>query len=162
MLWVFGLLFFQIAVLNNLNAGKLVFPFAYILFILIVPKNTPHWLLLILGFALGSAVDILSLTYGTHAFASTLVAFVRPYLLNTISPGDSEGDATFISVQQIGFQKFMTYASILVLLHHFFVSLIDEFRIDSVFYLLSQVLISTAVTLFILIVIQFIFLKNKG
>lgn len=160
-LWAFGLLFFQIAVLNNLNAGNLIFPFAYILFILILPKNIPHWLLLLVGFTYGSAVDILSLTYGAHAFVTTLVSFVRPYLLNTISPGDSDGAGTIVSIQQIGFQKFMAYAGILVALHHLFISLIDELRVDSILHLLSQVVISSAVTIFIVTIIQFIFIKSK-
>lgn len=160
--WFVGLIFLQVTVLNNLDAGKWFFAYAYVLFILMLPRNIPHWLLLLIAFALGSIVDLYTQTYGTHAFATTLVAFLRPNLLNSIAPSDSSTDSSFITVHLLGFQKFAVYASIMTLTHHLFVFFIDEFSFVSFFIVIGQVISSTVVSLFAIFCLQFIFNKKGG
>lgn len=160
--WLVGLIALQVIILNNLNAGRLLFPYAYLFFILLLPKNTPHWLLLVTGFFLGSIIDVYTLTYGTHAFATTLIAFIRPYLLNSIVPSDASSDQAVVNVNYLGMQKFITYAGLLLLIHHFTVFLIDEFKVDSIFQFLVQVLFSAAVSLFVIVCAQFIFSNKNG
>lgn len=155
--WFLGLLFLQVVILNNLQIGKYVFPFCYVLFMLFLPKNTPKWSLLLIGFSLGSVIDLFIHSYGTHAFACTLLAFIRPYVLDAISPKNNSTDSTQPSVQSIGFQNFLVYAGILVFVHHLLVFFIEELRVDSLLLLLSQVVLSSITSVFVIVCLQFIF-----
>jgi len=160
-IWFIALLFLQVVVLSNLNASKYVFPFVYVLFLLMLPKVVPRWLLLVLGFALGSIVDAYLHSYGTHAFSCTIIAFVRPFVLATVAPKDFSSDEGVISVYDIGFKKYLLYAGVLVFIHHLFVFLIDELRVADIFTLIKQLLVSSTVTIFLIFCLQYIFNKKK-
>ncbi|MFT6716224.1 MAG: hypothetical protein ACJA0Q_000858 [Saprospiraceae bacterium] len=160
-LWFIGLLFLQVVVLSNLNASKYVFPFAYVLVLFIFPKSIPRWLLLFIGFGLGSVVDAYLHSYGTHAFSCTIIAFIRPFLLATVAPKDFASDDGAITVYDLGFQKYLLYTGVLVVIHHLFVFLIDELRVDAIFTLIKQLLVSSVVTMFIILCLQYVFNKKK-
>lgn len=159
--WFVGLLFLQVVVLSNLNASKYVFPFVYVLFLFVLPKSIPRWMLLLVGFILGSVVDLYLHSYGTHAFSCTVVAFVRPFLLATVAPKDFSSDEGAITVYDIGFQKYLLYTGVLLLIHHVFVFLIDELRVGDVFTFIKQVFVSTLVSMFLILCMQYIFNKKK-
>ena len=156
-----GLLFLQVVILSNMNASKYVFPFVYVLFLLILPKSTPRWLLLLIGFGMGSIVDAFLHSYGSHAFSCTIIAFIRPYLLATVAPQDFSSDEGIISVYDLGFQKYLLYAGVLVVIHHLFIFLIDELRVGSFFLLIKQLFVSSLVTVFLMLCLQYIFNKKK-
>ena len=59
LLFVF-LVLLQVLVLNNIQLSGYINPYFYVLFILLLPFETANWLLLILAFALGISIDVLS------------------------------------------------------------------------------------------------------
>ncbi|MFT6747457.1 MAG: rod shape-determining protein MreD [Glaciecola sp.] len=161
LVWFIGLLFLQVVVLSNMNASKYVLPFVYVLFLLILPKSTPRWLLLLIGFGTGCIVDTFLHSYGTHAFSCTIIAFIRPSLLATVAPKDFSSDESIISVYDLGLKKYLLYTVVLVVIHHLFVFLIDELRVGSVFNLIKQLFISSLVSTFLILCLQYIFNKKK-
>ena len=52
------LVFIQVAILNNIQISGFINPYVYVLFILLLPFETPNWVLLVLSFFLGLSVDI--------------------------------------------------------------------------------------------------------
>src|SRR5687768_5226289 len=85
-LMLVGLVAFQVLVLNNLNFSFYINPYIYPLFLLLLPFRTPHWLLMIIGFAIGITVDMFSSTEGMHAAATVFMAFVQPSITRLITP----------------------------------------------------------------------------
>lgn len=158
--WFLGLLLFQVGVLANLNAGSLFLPFAYPLLLLQLPKNMPRWVLLLIGFFAGSIIDVFILSYGTHAFAFTLIAFIRPFVLDPIAPRDSASESMEPTIQNLGFQRFVTYGGILILIHHFFVFAIDEVDFSAPFHFIGRWLFSSALSLILMLTLQYIFNKK--
>lgn len=75
----------QVLVFNNILIAKMISPFFYILFILLLPFETPRSAMLVLAFVLGLSIDAFNNTLGVHAAASVLVAYLRPSLLSLIS-----------------------------------------------------------------------------
>ena len=71
-------------VFDNINLGGVVNPYIYIMFIIMLPLDTPGWLLLLLGFGTGAAVDFMSGTPGLQAVSSTWLAFVRPAVVGLL------------------------------------------------------------------------------
>lgn len=71
------LLLLQLLVFSKLNLGYMFKPFPYIWFIFLLPFSTNRFMFLILGFLTGFTLDFFSNTYGLHAAATTLLAFLR-------------------------------------------------------------------------------------
>src|SRR3982750_4977094 len=72
-----SLVFIQVFLLKNITLYNLSTPYLYILFILLLPFETPNVVLFILAFILGLTIDAFYDTPGLHAAACTLLALVR-------------------------------------------------------------------------------------
>ena len=75
---------FQVLVMDNVMINGYLIPQVYLLFILLMPFETPRWMQLVSGFLLGMGIDLFLNTPGMHTFATVAVAFVRPYFLNLL------------------------------------------------------------------------------
>ncbi|MEG1910268.1 MAG: rod shape-determining protein MreD, partial [Bacteroidales bacterium] len=67
----------QIIILNYVQLPYGMQLYIYILFILLLPHQTPNWLLLLLAFFSGLSVDIFTGMLGLQAAAATFMAFLR-------------------------------------------------------------------------------------
>ena len=83
-------IFVQVYVLDKIpHLHKFITPYIYYLFILWLPFSISRQWLLITGFFTGLTLDYFSMTPGLHAAACTLVAYVRPFIINILTPRDS-------------------------------------------------------------------------
>jgi hypothetical protein len=71
------LVFIQVFLLKNITLYNLSTPYLYILFILLLPFETPNLVLFALSFILGLTIDAFYDTPGLHTTACVLLAFVR-------------------------------------------------------------------------------------
>ncbi|MCK9218768.1 MAG: rod shape-determining protein MreD [Bacteroidales bacterium] len=157
----FFLIFFQVLILNNLNLGGYVNPYFYILFILLLPFNTPKWLLLLSSFLLGLGVDIFTNTIGLNAAACVLMAFSRPFVITIISdaPDSLIGDTP--SIKNQGLKWFLYYVISMVLIHHFALFYLEIFRFSEFFNTLLRVLLSSAFTIGLILICEYLFYYNR-
>lgn len=151
------LIIFQVLILNNVQLGGFINPYLYVLFILMLPFETPGWMLLLLSFAMGLCIDMFSNTAGMHTAACTFMAFSRPYLLKMISPREGFEHGSKPTIQKFGISWVLTYAGILILLHHTVLFYIEIFRFSSFFSTLLRVILSSTFTLSLVIISQFLF-----
>jgi rod shape-determining protein MreD len=145
----------QIFVLNNIQFSGFVNPYFYVLFILLLPFETPGWLLLTLGFVIGLIIDIFSNTPGLHTSATVFMAFLRPLVLDSFAPRDGYETGTYPRIFYYGFGWFLQYSAILILAHHFFLFYMEVFRLSDFFLTLWRVILSTAFTLFLVVMSQY-------
>lgn len=155
------LIFFQILILNNIEISGYINPFFYIIFILVLPIETPKWLLLILGFFLGLSIDIFSNTLGLHAFATVLVSFMRPIIINLLITKNDLENIKKPSIISMGFSSFFFYSLILILIHNFTLFYIDSMKIDELFFTFGKAITSSIITLFLIILSEFLFNKKS-
>ncbi len=150
----------QVLLVNNINISGYFTPYFYILFILLIPFETPGWVLLVSGFLLGLTIDAFVNTLGMHTAATVLAAFVRPYVLQVFSPRDGYEPGTFPRLYYFGFSWFLRYTIIIVFVHHLFLFYIEIFRLSNFFDTLLRVILSTLLTTFFIVLSQyFIFRK---
>ena len=154
------LVLFQVLVLNNIQFSGYMNPFMYVLFILLLPFETPRWLLLISGFLLGISVDIFSDTLGLHASASVFMAFLRPYVLSVISPREGYESGTYPRVFYYGLTWFLQYAVILVVMHHVFLFYFEVFRFSEFFRTFLRVVLSSSFSIAIIVLSQYIIYRK--
>jgi len=150
---------FQVFVLNNVQLSGYINPYIYILFILLLPFETPKWLLLIFAFLQGLTIDMFVQTPGMHAAACVFMAFLRPVIIGTISSKKEYEPGIQPSIQDLGFTWFVSYAGILTLAHHFVLFFAEVFRVSEFFTTLQRIIYSTAFTLVLIIVSQYVFYK---
>ncbi len=154
------LILFQGLILNNIELGGYINPYLYVLFILFLPFETPGWLVLILGFMLGIAIDSFTNTLGMHTSATVFMAFCRTYILKLLAPRDGYDFHTKPSIQQMGFTWYLTYISSLVLLHHLFLFYVEAFNFSNFFTTLSRALLSSFFTISLILIVQLFSYKS--
>jgi rod shape-determining protein MreD len=159
-LYFVGLVLLQVLILNNIEISGFINPYFYILFILLLPFETPKWLLLVSAFALGLSIDLFSHTLGMHAFACVLVAYIRPFLLKVIAPREGYDAGTTPGVKYFGLDWFMRYAVIIVFTHHFALFFIETFKFHQFFSTLFRVILSSIFTLIIILLSQLLMVKR--
>lgn len=154
------LVLLQVLILNNIQFSGFVNPYFYVLFILLMPFETPNWILLVIAFLLGLSIDLFANTIGMHASATVLMAFIRPYILRIFAPRDNYEVGTFPRVYYYGFSWFLKYSLILVLVHHIFLFFIEVFRFSDIMMTLSRTLLSSLFTLILIMLSQFIIYRK--
>lgn len=158
------LILFQVLVLNQdqMLIHEMVNPYLYMLFILLLPFNLPRPALQLLGLLLGLTLDMFSDSMGLHAAACVFIAYLRPFILNILSPqGGFEVIQRTPSVTSMGTSQFAIYVSILVLLHNIAYFSLSVFSFADPLYLLIKILLSTAVSLFLVLIYELLFFSRK-
>lgn len=154
------LILLQVTIFNNIQLSGFVNPYLYILFILLLPFETPPWLLLILSFFMGLSIDIFSNTIGIHASACVFIGFLRPFVLNYISVRDNYESDIEQGLYVYGVSWFFKYALILILAHHSFLFIVEVFSFNNFGDTLIRIVLSSIFTLVLVITSQFIISKK--
>jgi len=146
---------FQILVMDNVMISGYMVPYVYLLFILLMPFETPRWIVLLSGFFLGLGIDLFEHTLGLHMAATVLVAFIRPYFLNLLAPRDGYEPETFPRIHFYGFVWFLKYTLLMVLTHHLVLFYLEVFQLQNFLSTLLRVILSTALSAATIVLSQF-------
>ena len=153
------LVIIQVVVLNHIQWSGYINPYIYILFILLLPVETPKWLLLLSGFILGISIDMFSNTSGLHAAATVALAFARPGILNLLAPRDGYDSETRISPQTMGVKWFLTYLILLTSIHHLVLFYLEVFRFSEFFITFFKSILNVIVSVLLMFMGQYLFGK---
>lgn len=156
------LVFLQVFILENINLRGYINPYLYVYFILLLPFETPGWLLLISSFVLGFSIDTFLGTLGIHTASSVLMAFSRPLVIKAIPSRKDFEPGMKPSISDLGFLWFFSYSLILILVHHLALFYIEVFRFTDFFNTFLRVVISSFFTLLLVIIAQYLFFKASG
>jgi rod shape-determining protein MreD len=155
------LVFLQVFLLKNLTLYDLSTPYPYILFILLLPFETPNVLLYILAFILGLTIDAFYDTPGLHAASCVLLAFVRILFISITVQKEGFDNEPEPTLGIMGFRWFFMYALILTLIHHFFLFNLEVFRVSEIQYTLGRFLLSSLFTVFLMLISGLLFFRRK-
>lgn len=155
------LLMLQILVFNRIDFYGFLNPYIYILFILLLPFETPGWLLLLLSFITGFSVDLFNGTLGLHAAASVFAGFARPAIVKLVGEKPDYDITTQPTLREMGFKWFLAYAATLTFLHHLALNFIDVFSFREFWQTFLRVILSSVFTLLFILIIQYIFTSRK-
>lgn len=161
---IFSFLIFlglQIMVARNLVLFDKGFTFIYIAFILLLPFETGSVLILFLGFLTGLSLDIFYDSLGIHAASTLLIAFIRPYWIQSITPRGGYDNATAPALNEMGFQWFVSYALPLIFVHHFTLFFIEVGGLSAFWFTIPKVLFSTVLSFVTMVIVQFLFYPQR-
>lgn len=149
----------QVLFLNQVQFSGYVNPYLYILFVMLLPLNTPKYVTLIAAFLLGLSVDVFSNTLGVHAFATVFIAYLRPLIIRLITNRE-EDMADYPGLIQNGFLWFLNYAVLMVFIHHTVLFYIEVFSFSNFLGTLYRVLLSSLFSVFVIVLSQFIVFRD--
>jgi rod shape-determining protein MreD len=157
----FFLIIIQVFLLKNVGYYNLATPFLYILFILLLPFNTPNLLLFALSFLVGLTVDVFYDTPGVNAAACTVLALVRIIFIDVTVHRDGFDNEPEPRLGIMGFRWFLFYAIVATLFHHITLFLLETFHFAEIQYTLVRVVLSSLLTILLILIAEFIFYKKK-
>src|SRR5690606_20545239 len=155
------LIFLQVFLLKNLVFYNFNVPYLYILFVLLLPFETPNWLLFVLSFCLGLTIDLFSDYLCLSAACFTIFSFVRISFINITVQKDNYDSDPEPTLGIMGFRWFFFYATILSTIHHFFLFNLEVFTFSEILNTLARVLISSLFTISLILITELLFYRKK-
>jgi hypothetical protein len=146
-------------VVNNIEMSMYVNPMIYPVMIMMLPFEFNILLTMLVAFVLGISVDAFSNTFGLNASAAMVIGYLRPTVLNIIKPRDGYDAVLLPSIHDMGKLWFLTYATVLLFIHHLWFFIIEVLRFDQIGQILLKTLFSLFFSLFLIILFQYIFYK---
>ena len=155
------LVLIQVFILNNIRINGYINPYLYVMFILLLPFETPGWILLISSFFLGLSIDLFTHTPGMHTSASVFMAFCRPGIIRFIS-GNKDIEAGMMpGIKDMGFRWFFIYSFMLILLHHILFFLLEVFRMNEILQTFYRIILSSVSTLILVLLVEYLLISGK-
>ena len=154
------LLLAQILIFSNVNFSPFINPYVFPLFILLLPFQTPRWLLMIIGFLSGLTLDYLLGSIGMHAAACLLIGYFRPFLINVITPKGTEFEIS-PNVYSQGITWFIVYLGISIFTYLAFYFLVEAATFLNFFLLLGKIFLSTILSILFMLIFLFLFSNRK-
>lgn len=146
-------LLLQIFFMRNMVLFNYAFCFVYIAGILILPAEISRMYLLFIGFAIGFTVDIFSNTFGMHAAATVLIAYLRPFLIHYQM--ESKGaDRVDIGIRSQGIGAFLAYILPLIFIHHSMLFLMEINNFGMILHTLLRIAASTLFTMLMIVLLE--------
>ena len=96
-----------------------------------------------------------------HAAATVFMAFARPGVLRLIAPRDGYESDTKLIPQAMGFNWFITYLSIMVVLHHLMCFYLEVFRFSEFFITFFKAILNSVITITLILIGEYLFGQSK-
>lgn len=154
------LLLAQVLFFSNVNFSPFINPYVYHLFILLLPYQLPKPLLLLIGFGEGLMLDMFLGSPGMHAAATVFLAYLRPYLIGLITPKGTEFEIS-PNIYSQGLSWFLIYLTLATLIHQLFYFILEAAGFYNFFLLLIKILLSTVCSVGFMIILLYLFSKNR-
>jgi hypothetical protein len=155
-----AMLLAQVMFFSNVNFSPFINPYVYHLFILLLPYQLPRQIQLILGLAIGLTLDMFLGSPGLHSAAAVLLAYIRPFIINLITPKGTEFEIS-PNIYSQGISWFLIYLFITTFIHHFFYFIIEAAGFYNFLLLLLKIFLSTLSSVAFMIILLYLFSKNR-
>ena len=154
------LLMAQILIFSNINFSSFVNPYIFPLFVLLLPFETPRWLLMLIGLSAGLFLDYFLGSTGMHAAACLLIGYLRPFLINVITPKGTEFEIS-PNIYAQGITWFIVYLGITMFIYLTFYFFVEAATFLNFFFMLLKIFLSVIVSVIFMIIFLFLFSSKK-
>lgn len=161
---LFLFIFVQVYILNKIpSLHQYITPYLYFLFILWIPFSISRIGLLFIGFVTGMALDYFTNTPGLHAAPCVLIAYLRPFVINILSPKDTaEFNYREPSPRSMGWTPYLVYVLVLTVFHHLYLVILEWMSYPGFLRMLIKVLSTTAISMLMIIVTELLFSRKMN
>ena len=153
----------QVFVLNTIPPlHQFIVPYIYFLYILWLPLGISRMWLLLLAFIFGLTLDYFTGTPGLHAAPCVAIAFLRPFLLKLLLAQET-AEAGYMEPghKSMGWAPYITYAVLLILLHHSYLVLIEWLQFGNFLYFMGKVAGTSAISLLLMLIAELLIPRRE-
>ena len=153
----------QVFVLNTIPPlHQFIVPYIYFLYILWLPLGISRIWLLLLAFIFGLTLDYFTGTPGLHAAPCVAIAFLRPFLLKLLLAKET-AEAGYMEPghKSMGWAPYITYAVVLILLHHSYLVLIEWLQFGNFLYFIGKVAGTSAISLLLMLIAELLIPRRE-
>ena len=147
----------QVIFMRNVVLFDKAFCFVYLAFLLLIPLEVGALFIMFLGFATGLITDIFYDSLGIHASSCVIIMFLRPYLVNLLTPRGGYDAGLVPTLRVMGWEWFSVYAFTLIFIHHLALFYIEASGFGMFFFTFSKAFFSSILTFTVIIIIQYLF-----
>jgi hypothetical protein len=114
--------------------------------------------LLLIGFLTGLTLDYFTMTMGLHAAACTLIAYIRPFVINILTPKDSsEFNYREPSPRAMGWTPYIVYVLILTVFHHTYLLFLEWLQFGGLLEFFIRIVSTTGISLLLILTVELLF-----
>lgn len=159
--WRFVLFFLlQVLVCKRIDLSIGSFDYIHLLIyplpVFMLPLKTPKALVLLLAFVLGLSVDAFYNSPGVHAAAMVFTAYFKEFILRFIEPFEGYNKDDYPTIYKMGIGWYMSFISILLLIHIFIYFSIEAFTFVFIFDIFLNSVFSFITSMIVIMLIQLI------
>ncbi len=149
----------QVYILNKIpHLHRFITPYLYYLFILWLPFSISRVGLLLVSFITGLTLDYFMMTPGLHAAACVLTGYVRPFVINILTPKDSfEFNYREPSPKAMRWAPYAVYVLILSFLHHGYMVLLEWLDFGRFLEFVIKVVATTGISMLLIFTVELLF-----
>lgn len=153
---------FQVLVINHIHIGSFVILNISILYIILLPLETPSWVILILSALMGVAIDALSGFAGINTIAATLIGFIRKPMINLFLGKREETERGVVTSRNMGFSRFIIFSFTMLLIQNSVIFTLETLTFENFHLLLLRICASTIFSTLLVYIFQIpLFRKTK-
>ena len=146
-------LLLQIFFMRNVVLFNYAFCFIYIAGVLLLPADVDRMYLLLIAFGIGFTVDVFSNTFGLHAAATVLIAYMRPFLIH-YQMKSRGAERAEVGIRAQGLGAFLGYIIPLILVHHSMLFVMEMNNFGMILYTLIRIGASTLFTTLLIVLLE--------
>jgi rod shape-determining protein MreD len=140
---------------------RYITPYLYYLYILWLPFSMPRISLTLIGFLYGLSLDYFTHTPGLHAAACTLIAYLRPFVINLlISQEGADKNYGSPSITSMGWAPYGTYVFVLTLFHHIYLVFLEWMSFGSFWYFIGKISATTGISMVLILLTELLFFRK--
>jgi len=149
----------QVYVLDKIpHLHRLITPYLYFLFILWLPFSINRFWLMMIAFLFGLSLDYFTMTPGLHAAVCVLIAYIRPFIINILTPKDpSEFNYREPSPRAMGWTPYSVYVLALTILHHTYLVFLEWLQFGNFLDFILKVIGTTGVSMLLIFIVELLF-----
>ena len=155
-------LLLQAFLFNQVGMGWGAQVFALPLLIMMLPFTLSVFWLMLIAFLLGIIIDSLSNTYGLHASALVLFAYLRPVFFGVFCPREGYDPLKSPNVQDMGFAWFFIIYAPLLFIYLTWFFLLEIFRFSEGLFILRNIATSFVVSFGFAVLFQLSLFKTNA
>jgi len=148
----FSFLLLQVFVFNHINFLGTINPMLYLLFLINYRFDQNQTFFIMLGFALGFSIDLLSQTGGAHTIAALTISFFRPFIIKHSFGVISETPKSFQSSPKT-LNRFL-FLFLIISIHHLIYFVVVYFSWDALYLILKNTFLSSIFSLILILLIN--------
>jgi hypothetical protein len=150
----------QALILNHLEFGWGILIMVYPLFIFLLPNDLKITFSLIIAFSMGFAIDLLSDTFGIHASALVVFAYLKPLVFARFAKQDNYENLKEANIYTMGTSWFIYTFGILLFFHHLWFFLFEIANFGEIIYIFQKTVLSLIVSFLFSVGLQIIFVPK--